>query len=250
MKRTVTLLAVLAVVTALTLAACGPGDERPSAAEEPAAPPEEPTPAHATATPLPPTPEPAEPTATPAPPEEEETAPTPTPAPPFEISSSTFEPEGAIAVQYSCEGANLSPPLEWTGVPEGTQSLALTVDDPDSDPPGFVHWVVYSIPASSTGLPEALSAEATLPDGTLQGTNSFALYVDEGQTFPGGAPINLVGYDGPCPGDTHRYIFTLYALNTILDLQAEATTAELLGVMEGHVLGEAELIGLYTPQQP
>jgi Raf kinase inhibitor-like YbhB/YbcL family protein len=248
MKRTVALLGVFVAVTALTLAGCGGGAEPTPAAEEPAAPAEEPTLAPPTATPAPPTPEPAEPTATPVPPEEEETPPTSTPAPPFEILSSAFEPNGEIAVQYSCEGANLSPPLEWTGVPEGTQSLALTVDDPDSDPPGWVHWVVYNVPASSTGLTEGLAAEATLPDGTLQGENTFALYADEGQTFPGGAPINTVGYDGPCPADTHRYVFTLYALDTVLDLQAEATMAELLLAMEGHVLGDAQLTGVYTPQ--
>jgi Raf kinase inhibitor-like YbhB/YbcL family protein len=251
MNRTIALLLVLVALTALASAGCGPGAEPPPAAEEPAAPTEEPTLAPATATPVPPSPEAAAPTATPVPPEEEEAPPTsaPAPAPPFEISSSAFEPNGEMPVQCSCEGANLSPPLEWTGVPEGTQSLALTADDPDSDPPGWVHWVVYNIPASSTGLPEGLSAEATLPDGTLQGANSFALYVGEGQTFPSGAPINRVGYDGPCPRDTHRYVFTLYALDTILDLEAEATMAELLQAMEGHVLVEAELIGLYTPQQ-
>jgi Raf kinase inhibitor-like YbhB/YbcL family protein len=248
MKRPIALLVVLAALTALTLAGCGPGAEPSPAAEEPTAPAEEPTPAPATATPVPPTPEPAEPTDTPVSPEEEETAPIPTPAPQFEISSSAFPPNAEIPVQYSCEGANLSPPLEWVGVPEGTQSLALTVDDPDSDPPGWVHWVVYNIPANSTGLPEGLAAEPTLPDGTLQGTNSFALYADEGQTFQSGAPINLVGYDGPCPGDTHRYVFTLYAVDAVLDLEAEATMDELLAAVEGHVLAHARLIGLYTPQ--
>jgi Raf kinase inhibitor-like YbhB/YbcL family protein len=175
--------------------------------------------------------------------------PTPTPGPPLQVSSETFEPGGEIPVQNSCQGANLSPPLEWSGVPEGTQSLALVVDDPDSDPPGFVHWVIYSIPPTSTGLPEGVAAEATLPDGTLQGANDFALFAEEGQTFPGGAPINRVGYDGPCPADTHRYVFRLYALDAILDLPAEATKAELLAVMEWHVLGQAELTGVYT-QQP
>jgi Raf kinase inhibitor-like YbhB/YbcL family protein len=248
MKRTVALLGVLVALAVVTLAACSPGAAPTPTTEEPAAAPEAPTVAPATDTPVPPTPEAASPTATQAATEEEEVAPTSTPAPPLGISSSAFEPNGEIPVQYSCQGANLSPPLEWAGVPDGTQSLALTVDDPDSDPPGWVHWVVYSIPASSTGLPEGLSAEATLPDGTLQGENTFALYADEGQTFPGGAPINRVGYDGPCPGDTHRYVFTLYALDTVLDLQAEATMAELLLAMEGHVLGDAQLTGVYTPQ--
>jgi len=174
--------------------------------------------------------------------------PTPTPGPPLQVSSAAFEPGSEIPVQYSCQGANLSPPLEWSGVPEGTQSLALVVDDPDSEPPGFVHWVIYNIPATATGLPEGVPAEATLPDGTRQGSNDFALFADEGQTFPGGAPINRVGYDGPCPGDTHRYVFRLYALDAVLDLPAEATKADLLLAIEGHVLGEAELTGVYTPQ--
>ena len=168
---------------------------------------------------------------------------------PLEISSSAFEPGAEIPVQYSCDGANLSPPLEWSGVPEGTQSLALLVDDPDSEPPGFAHWIVYDIPSTSEGLPEGVPAQATLLDGTLQGTNDFALFVGEGETFPGGAPINRIGYDGPCPGNKHRYVFTLYALDTVLDLQAEATMAELLRAMEGHVLNEAELIAVYTPQR-
>jgi Raf kinase inhibitor-like YbhB/YbcL family protein len=164
------------------------------------------------------------------------------------VSSSAFDPEGEIPVQYSCHGANLSPPLAWSGVPEGTQSLALLMDDPDSQPPGFVHWVIYNIPPTSTGLAEGVRAEATLPDGTLQGANDFARFAEEGQTFPGGAPINRVGYDGPCPPDTHRYVFRLYALDAVLDLAAEATKADLLAAMEGHVLGEAELTGVYTPQ--
>jgi Raf kinase inhibitor-like YbhB/YbcL family protein len=124
----------------------------------------------------------------------------------------------------------------------------LVVDDPDSQPPGFVHWVIYNIPLTSTGLPEGVPGEATLPDGTRQGVNDFALFAEEGQTFPGGAPINRVGYDGPCPGDTHRYVFRVYALDASLDLPAEATKAELLAAMEWHVLGQAELMGVYTPQ--
>jgi len=174
--------------------------------------------------------------------------PTPTPGPPFQVSSAAFGPGGEIPVQYSCQGANLSPPLEWSGVPEGTQSLALVMDDPDSQPPGFVHWVLYNIPPSTTGLPKGVSAEPTLPDGSLQGANDYALFAQEGQTHPGGAPINRIGYDGPCPPAAHHYVFTLYALDTVLDLPAEATKAELLAVMEWHVFSEAELTGVYTPQ--
>jgi len=173
--------------------------------------------------------------------------PTPTPGLPLQVSSAAFEPGSEIPVQYSCQGANLSPPLEWSGVPEGTQSLALVVGDPDSQPPDFVHWLIYNIPPSSTGLPEGVPAEATLPDGTLQGVNDFALFAEEGQTHPGGAPINRIGYDGPCPPAAHRYVFTLYALDIFLDLPAEAAKADLLVVMEGHVLGQAEFTGVFTP---
>jgi len=162
------------------------------------------------------------------------------------MSSAAFEPGGEIPVQHSCQGANLSPPLEWSGVPEGAQSLALLVDDPDSQPPGFVHWVIYNIPATTSDLPEGVPAESSLPDGALQGKNDFANY--PAGTFPGGSAINQIGYDGPCPPAAHRYVFTLYALDAVLDLPAEATKADLLAAMEGHVLGQAEMTGVYTPQ--
>lgn len=226
MRRSVLLSISMALVT-LAVAGCGAG-------ASPTAVPEGPAP---TAVP---------PSATPVTPAEE--AATPTPAPPLEISSDAFEPGGEIPIQYTCEGANLSPPIEWSGVPEGTQSMALLLDDPDSQPPGFVHWVVYNIPSTTEGLPEGVPAEASLPDGTLQGTNDFALYVGQGGTFPGGAPINLIGYDGPCPGNQHRYVFTLYALDALLDLPAEATMAEVLAAMEGRVLGPVQLAAVYTPQ--
>jgi Raf kinase inhibitor-like YbhB/YbcL family protein len=247
MKKAVVLLTLFAALAALSLTACSSGPAPTAAPEEPSAAAEEPTTAPPTPTPLPPQEE-APPTPTPLPPEEEETPATSTPTPPLEISSSAFEPDAEIPVQYSCEGENLSPPLEWTGVPEGTQSLALTVDDPDSDPPGFVHWVVYNVPGTSAGFPEGVPTEATLSDGTLQGANDFAPYAGQGQTFPGGAAISGIGYDGPCPSSAHRYVFTLYALDAVLDLPAEATMADLLGAIEGHVLGQAELTGVYTPQ--
>ena len=215
-----------------------------------------PTPVPPTPTPEPPTPTPVAPTPTPEPPMPTPVPPTPTPTPVpptltpipvMEISSSAFEPGGEIPIQYSCFGENLSPPLEWRAVPQRAQSLALLVDDPDSEPPGFVHWVVHNIPPTATGLPEGVPAEATLEDGTLQGSNDFAQY--GGGTFPGGATINQVGYDGPCPGNEHRYVFTLYALDTLLDLAAEATMAQVLEAMAGHILAQAQVIGLYAPPE-
>ena len=249
MTRIAPVCLILMLLVATCQAGCGPAAapepapplEEPTTEAEPTIPAEEPTAAPGIPTPAPPTP-------SAAPPAEETPAPTSIPVPPLQMSSGAFEPGGEIPVQYSCQGANLSPPLEWSGVPDGTQSLALVVDDPDSQPPGFVHWVIYNIPPASTGLPEGVPAEATLPDGTRQGANDFALFADEGQTFPGGAPISRIGYDGPCPPAAHRYVFTLYALDAALDLAAEATKADLLTAIEGHVLGEAELTGVYTPQ--
>jgi Raf kinase inhibitor-like YbhB/YbcL family protein len=222
---------ILILSVAVGFAACGPtaAPEPTLLAEEPAVAP----------TPIPPT--------AIAPPAAEEEAPTPTPVPPLHLSSSAFDAGGEIPLPYSCRGANVSPPLAWSGVPEGTQSLALVMDDPDSQPPGFVHWVIYNIPPSASGLPEGVEAEAMLPDGTRQGPNDYALFTQEGQTHPGGAPINRLGYDGPCPPAAHRYVFQLYALDVILDLPAESTMADVLAAMAGHVLGQAELTGVFTP---
>lgn len=214
-----------------------------------------------------PTPTSAPSAPTPVPPEPTSVSPMPTispirtPASPIpapmlvmEISSTAFDPGGKIPEQHSCFGDNLSPPLEWSGVPEGAQSLLLFVYDPDAGaesgatvPQGFVHWVVYNIPPTTTGYPEGMPGGATLADGALQGSNDFAPY--GGGTFPGGAAINLVGYDGPCPGGEHRYVFTLYALDALLNLPAEAAPAQVLEAMEGHVLTQAEVMGLYAPPE-
>jgi len=147
------------------------------------------------------------------------------------LSSSAFQPGAEIPVQYTCHGANLSPPLAWSGVPEGTQSLALLVDDPDSDPPGFVHWVIYNIPAAMDRLPEAVPSTERLDNGALQGSNDF------GRT----------GYGGPCPprGKPHRYFFRLYALDGQLSAAAGLTKKALLNQMQGHILETAEFYGLY-----
>jgi len=173
--------------------------------------------------------------------------PSPAPASELIITSTAFVPGGEIPVRHSCFGDNLSPPLSWSGLPEGTVSLALVVDDPDSQPPGFVHWVVYNVPATASALPEGLPAQGQLDDGTLQGANGFAPLV--GQTFPGGATISDVGYGGPCPPDRHHYVFTLYALDSQLDLPVEATADQVLSAMQGHILSQALLAGIFTPPQ-
>lgn len=146
------------------------------------------------------------------------------------ISSSAFDEGGMIPAKYTCDGADVSPPLGWSGIPEGTRSLALISDDPDAPVGTWVHWVVFNLPPHSTGLPEGVSGDKTLAEGSQQGTNDF----------------KRIGYGGPCPpGGTHRYFFKLYALERKLELAPGATTAQLLTAMEGHILAEVHLMGKY-----
>jgi Raf kinase inhibitor-like YbhB/YbcL family protein len=150
----------------------------------------------------------------------------------LELTSTAF-PEGAtIPERYTGDGRNVSPPLQWRDPPAGTRSLALICEDPDAPRGTFTHWVAFNLPAESRELAEGVPAEATLPNGTAQGTNDF------GQ----------VGYGGPSPppGKPHRYCFKLYALDRPLDLQPGATRAQLLAALKGHVLGEAQLMGTYA----
>jgi len=150
----------------------------------------------------------------------------------FALTSPVFGAGGAIPAKYGCIGQNISPPLSWAQPPAGTQTLALTLHDPDAPGGSFVHWVIYNIPAASRGLPEALAGDAQLPDGTLQGKNGAA----------------ATGYVGPCPpSGTHHYIFTLYALDTNLSQLSEgADQAGLLAAMQGHILGQVELMGTFS----
>jgi len=156
---------------------------------------------------------------------------------PMKISSTAFQHEATIPSRYTCDGANVSPPLAWTDVPEGTKSLALLVTDPDAPDPKapkttWVHWVLYDLPVDAKGLREAIPVKG-LPPGTLEGSN------DWGRT----------GYGGPCPPiGRHRYVHTIYALDTVLTDLDRPTRAALLAAMEGHVLASAELIGTYHRQ--
>ena len=153
------------------------------------------------------------------------------------IMSPTFIHGGTISQRHTCDGANISPTLNWTGAPAGTKSLALIVDDPDAPDPAspkmtWVHWVLYNIPHSVSGLTEGI-AEKNLPAGTMQGINDW----------------HRTGYGGPCPPiGKHRYFFKLYALDFMLpDLKYPAKVA-LEKAMQGHVLAHSELIGLYQRQ--
>jgi Raf kinase inhibitor-like YbhB/YbcL family protein len=153
---------------------------------------------------------------------------------PLSIRSPAFAEGGEIPTRFTCEGDDVSPALAWSGVPAGTKSLALVVDDPDAPDPKapkmvYVHWVLYGIPPSATGLPEAVAPSA-LPKGTREGVN------DRKRT----------GYCGPCPPiGRHRYFFKLYALSAELGDLGKVTKAKLLEEIAGKVIEEAEVMGTY-----
>lgn len=149
----------------------------------------------------------------------------------FELTSPAFAHGEPIPRQYTCDGADISPPLHWSDPPQGAQSLALIADDPDAPMGTWVHWVLYNLPAETRGLPEAVPPDADLPDGSRHGRSSW----------------RRLGYGGPCPpGGTHRYFFKLYALDTVLDLAPGASKKRLLRAMKGHILIQAELMGVYA----
>ena len=151
----------------------------------------------------------------------------------MKVTSKAFQEGGMIPKEYSYDDANMSPPLAWESVPDKTKSLALIVDDPDAPGKTWVHWVVFNIPASVRELPAKIPAQETIAGGGKQGTNDFG----------------KVGYGGPRPpSGTHRYYFKLYALDTELTLDSSATKDQLLKAMQGHVLGEGQLIGKYQKQ--
>ena len=148
----------------------------------------------------------------------------------IKVTSSAFAEGGLIPAKYTCDGSDISPPLQWEAVPEGTKSIALISDDPDAPMGTWVHWVLFNLPAESKGLEENIPQDKTLPNGARQGLTDFG----------------RIGYGGPCPpSGTHRYFFKIYALDTKLDLAAGAKKSELLKAMEGHILGQGQLIGKY-----
>ena len=150
------------------------------------------------------------------------------------LTSTSFSHNDAIPVRLTCDGKDISPALNWSGIPEGTKSLVLIVDDPDAPDPAapkmtWVHWVLYNIPPAITGLAEGIS-ERNLPPGTLQGINDW----------------KRTDYGGPCPPiGSHRYFHKLYALDTVLPDSHHPTKAALEQAMRNHIIGQAELIGHY-----
>ena len=149
----------------------------------------------------------------------------------LEIKSPVLAQKGYIPSNYTCDGANISPEISWSDVPDNTQSLVLICDDPDASFNTWIHWVVYNIPAEVKKLEEGLPKTAKLDNGAMQGINDFG----------------EVGFGGPCPpaGKAHRYFFRLYALDAMLKLETAATRKDVEKAMVGHILGETNIHGLY-----
>jgi Raf kinase inhibitor-like YbhB/YbcL family protein len=146
------------------------------------------------------------------------------------ITSTAFTEGSMIPQDYTCDGEDISPPLAWSGVPDGTKSLALICDDPDAPMGTWVHWVLFNIPAHIMELPAKIPHEKIIQNGAKHGTNDFRKF----------------GYGGPCPpGGIHRYYFKLYALDIEINVEAGITKAQLLKTMEGHILAEGQLMGRY-----
>lgn len=147
------------------------------------------------------------------------------------LTSSAFTNGGPIPKEYTCDGKDVSPPLSWTNLPPSTQSIALTVDDPDAPSGIWVHWILFNLPADTTSLPVGMPTTDALDSGARQGSNDF-----------GG-----VGYGGPCPprGKPHRYVFKIYALDAPLALESGSMRRMLINAITGHIIDEGELVGTY-----
>ena len=147
----------------------------------------------------------------------------------MKVSSSAFKEGEQIPSQFTCDGADRSPALQFAGIPQAAKSLALIVDDPDAPGGLFTHWIVWNIEPATARIDENNS-----PVGAMKGTNDFG----------------KSGYGGPCPpSGTHRYIFKLIALDQKLSLQAGARRTDLDRAIKGHVVAEAQLMGRYTRQK-
>jgi Raf kinase inhibitor-like YbhB/YbcL family protein len=164
-------------------------------------------------------------------------APTPTPAAPtqdkveIKLTSSAFKEGERIPRQYTCDGVNVSPPVEWTGVPKMAKTIALIADDPDAPNGTWVHWVLYNVPAENIGFVESVPTTDSLKAGGYQGKTDFG----------------AVGYGGPCPpSGSHRYFFKIYAIDSELPLRAGATKADLEKAMQGHIVAQGQLMGTYS----
>ncbi len=147
------------------------------------------------------------------------------------ITSTAFTEGSMIPQDYTCDGEDISPPLEWSGLPDSTKSLALICDDPDAPMGTWVHWVLFNIPAHIQELPVHIPPEKIIQNGAKHGINDFRKF----------------GYGGPCPpGGIHRYYFKLYALDKEINAEPGITKEKLLKIMEGHILAEGQLMAKYS----
>lgn len=147
------------------------------------------------------------------------------------ISADEFKQGDNIPDKFTCNGRDISPSLSWKGIPAGTKSIALIMDDPDATRGTFTHWVLYNIPAETLKLPESMPHDQTLTDGSMQGISDYG----------------RSDYGGPCPppGKPHRYYFKVYALDTKLNLPPGASKEQVENAMKGHILAQGELMGKY-----
>jgi hypothetical protein len=151
----------------------------------------------------------------------------------FTLSSPAFRNGEEIPRKYTCDGADASPPLNWSGIPSSSVSLLLIMDDPDAPMGTFTHWILFNIPPGRPGLPEGVPKSPSVEGIGVHGTNDFG----------------RVGYGGPCPPrghGVHRYFFRLYALDTSLSLRPGARRGDVLKAIQGHVVDTAEYMGRYS----
>ncbi|MHC4267525.1 MAG: YbhB/YbcL family Raf kinase inhibitor-like protein [Planctomycetota bacterium] len=149
----------------------------------------------------------------------------------LDIRSNAFNEGELIPLKYTCDGNDISPPLQWSQPPKETKSMVLICDDPDAPVGTWVHWVLYGLSPDTQELPEGISNEKEVLGGAKHGVNDFRKY----------------GYGGPCPpGGTHRYFFKLYAVDKAIEIEAGATKDEILNAINGYILAEGQLMGLYS----
>ena len=152
-------------------------------------------------------------------------------APALDVSSDAFARDGQIPAVYTCDGTDISPSLSWGHVPQGTASIAILVADPDAPGGTFIHWVAYNIPPGTRGIPAGAPGKNVLPAGSVQGMND----------------MGRQGYAGPCPpmGKPHHYHFTVYALDSTINLTGRREGRMLAEALVGHILAQGELVGIY-----
>lgn len=151
--------------------------------------------------------------------------------PVLEVKSPAFGHAKSMSDKYTCDGADVSPPLEWKNAPPGTKAFAVICETPDAPTGNWVHWVIYDIPADAAKLDEAVAKKEQLENGARQGKNDY----------------DQIGYSGPCyPAGQHRFFFRVYALDGPTKLKAGATKDQLLQVMQGHILAEGALMSVYA----